>query len=155
MSPRDPPDPAPRAADRETGGRETPRDALETVLDRPLAEIEDAIRRALSEEGFGILTEIDVAATFEAKLGVRRPPMKILGACNPSLAHRALAIDPSVALLLPCNVVIEAAEADSTHVAIADPRALLASGDAPDGRLAQLGAEAAAAFQRALGRLAR
>lgn len=130
--------------------------AFETTLEESLPDAEAAVRRALSEEGFGILTEIDVASTLEAKLGVRRPPLKILGACNPSLAHRALGIDPSLALLLPCNVVLEDAGEGRTHVAIADPRALLSAGtnDGSDDRLVALGAEAATALERALGRLA-
>ena len=147
-------DPAPQSTDTDTEGRRSRLNALETVLDRPLAEVEGAIRQALSEEGFGILTEIDVAATLEAKLGVHRPPMKILGACKPSFAHRALEIDPSLALLLPCNVVIEAADGGGTHVSIADPRALLAMGR-DDDQLAQLAAEASTALAGALARLAR
>ncbi len=130
--------------------------ALETILDLSIADTETALRQALSEQGFGILTEIDVAATLEAKLGVHRPPMKILGACNPSLAHRALEIEPSLALLLPCNVVIEAAEGGGTHVAIADPRTLLTTGEAGDDtQLSQLAAEASTALAAALARLAR
>lgn len=130
-------------------------DALETTLDQPLAEAEAAVRRALSEEGFGILTEIDVAATLQAKLGVRRPALKILGACNPSFAHRALGADPSLALLLPCNVVLEDAGNGRTRVAIADPRALIAAGgDDGDRDLDALGAEASSALQRALAHLA-
>lgn len=127
--------------------------ALETTIDQPIAETETALRQALAEEGFGILTEIDVAATLKAKLGVHRPPMKILGACNPSLAHQALGLDPSLALLLPCNVVIEAADEGGTHVTIADPRALLAGGNVHDDRLIEVSAEAATALQRAIARL--
>ncbi len=131
-------------------------DAFEITLDQPVPDVEVAIRQALSEEGFGILTEIDVAATLEAKLGVHRPPLKILGACNPSFAHRALEIDPSLALLLPCNVVLEETGESRTHVAIADPRALLSGGGtSDDDGLGALGAEAASALERALGRLAR
>jgi uncharacterized protein (DUF302 family) len=130
-------------------------DAFETILDQPLASAEIAVRDALAEEGFGILTEIDVAATVEAKLGVHRPPLKILGACNPALAHRALGIDPTLAFLLPCNVVLEDAGEGRTRVAIADPRALLDSGrgDA-DGELAALGAQAASSLERAIDHLA-
>jgi uncharacterized protein (DUF302 family) len=84
-------------------------DALETTVALPLAEAEAAVRDALSAQGFGILTEIDVAATLKAKLDIDRPPLKILGACNPSFAHRALELDPSTSLVLPCNVVLEPA----------------------------------------------
>lgn len=131
-------------------------DAIERTLDQSIDEAEQAIRSALAGEGFGILTEIDVAATLKAKLGVERPALKILGACNPSLAHQALGIDPGLALLLPCNVVLEAAGDGRTRVSIADPRVLLASGDAAPadegagGSLAALAAQAAASLERAL-----
>lgn len=98
--------------------------AFETVVPVPLADAEAAIRAALAEQGFGVLTEIDVAATLKAKLDVDRPPLKILGACNPTFAHRALEHDPSVALLLPCNVVLEATDG-GTRVSAVDPRALI------------------------------
>ncbi len=130
-------------------------DAIETIVDRPPAEAESAVREALSEEGFGVLTEIDVAATLEAKLGVHRPPLKILGACNPLLAHRALEMAPELALLLPCNVVLEGLDDGRTRVSIADPRALLTLGrDQPDAALEALGAQAASSLERAVGRLA-
>lgn len=83
-------------------------------------EAEAAVRAALSEQGFSILTEIDVAATLEAKLGVAREPYRILGACNPHLASRALAIDPQVGLLLPCNVIIHQT-AEGTRVEVIEP----------------------------------
>lgn len=83
--------------------------AIECTVAKPIEQAEVLVREALSEQGFGVLTEIDVAATFKAKLGIDRDPLKILGACNPALAHRALAIDPSAALMLPCNVVLSAA----------------------------------------------
>ncbi|MDA8312915.1 MAG: DUF302 domain-containing protein [Actinomycetota bacterium] len=128
--------------------------AIEKTLDQPLDEAERAVRAALAEEGFGILTEIDVAATLEAKLGVQRPPLKILGACNPELAHRALSADPGLALLLPCNVVLEEAGEGRTRVAIVDPRTLLAeSGSDARGELEALGAQAASSIERAVGRL--
>ena len=103
----------------------------------------------MASQGFGILTEIDVAATFKAKLGVERPPLKILGACNPQFAHRALELDPSVALMLPCNVVL-AGDGGRTHVSIADPRALM-RGDA----LALLADEAAGQLSIAAGVMGR
>ena len=130
-------------------------DAIETIVDRPPGEAESAVREALSEEGFGVLTEIDVAATLEAKLGVHRSPLKILGACNPVLAHRALDIDPALALVLPCNVVLEGLDDGRTRVSIADPRALLTLGEnEPDAALEALGAQAASSLERAVGRLA-
>ena len=99
-------------------------DAIETLIGIPLGPAEVVVREALAEQGFGVLTEIDVAATFKAKLGIDRPPLKILGACNPELAHRALELDPSASLLLPCNVVLEA-DGEGTRVSIADPQTLM------------------------------
>ena len=111
--------------------------AIETVVAMSLPDAERAVREALATEGFGVLTEIDVAATLKTKLGIDRAPLKILGACNPEFAHRALEIEPSASLLLPCNVVLEPM-GDGTRVAIADPRELMDS-DA----LRELSAEAA------------
>ncbi len=95
--------------------------AIETTTKLPLAQAETAVREALASQGFGVLTEIDVAATLKAKLGVERSPLKILGACNPTFAHRALELDESVSLLLPCNVVL-ADTGDGTRISAADPR---------------------------------
>ena len=86
---------------------------------------EAAIRAALAEQGFGILTEIDVAAVFKAKLGIDHHFLKILGACNPTLAQRALQLDANVSLLLPCNVTVEAVQ-DGTRVVAIDPLELMA-----------------------------
>jgi uncharacterized protein (DUF302 family) len=118
--------------------------AIETTVSSDLATTEEAARAALAQQGFGILTEIDVAATLRAKLGVERPPLKILGACNPTFAHRALEIDPSVALVLPCNVVLEAV-AGGTRVAVVDPRDLI-----DDPRFGALVEEAAEHLQAAV-----
>lgn len=120
--------------------------AIETTVPLPFDEAEAVVRAALAEQGFGVLTEIDVAATFKAKLDVDRPPLKILGACNPGFAHRALALDPTAALVLPCNVTLEPAGAgDGTHVAVVDPRALM-----PDAAFAELADEAAAKLTAAI-----
>lgn len=122
--------------------------ALETVTDLSLDEAEAAIRAALAEEGFGVLTEIDVAATLRAKIGVERPPLKILGACNPTLAHRALEMDPSASLLLPCNVVIEPTADGRTRVAVIDPVQLV-----DDEGFAALADEATGRLRKALAAL--
>jgi len=116
--------------------------AIETTIERPLADTEAAVRAALKDQGFGVLTEIDVAATLKDKLGIDRPPLKILGACNPDFANRALTLDPSVSLLLPCNVVLETVDG-GTHVVIADPRELMAGelfGEVADEAAARLDA---------------
>lgn len=89
-----------------------------------MESVEAAVRAALSQHGFGVLTEIDVAATLKAKLGVDRRPLKILGACNPTFANRALEIDPSVALLMPCNVVLEQND-DGILVSAMDPTIMM------------------------------
>jgi len=95
--------------------------AIETTTKLSMVDAEVAIREALAVQGFGVLTEIDLAATLKAKLGVERAPLKILGACNPTFAHRALELDESVSLLLPCNVVL-ADIGQGTRISTVDPR---------------------------------
>ena len=90
-------------------------------LDVPFSEAVTRVRAALAGQGFGVLTEIDVTATLKAKLGEQIEDYVILGACNPPLAHRALAADRSIGLLLPCNVVVRATPA-GTVVEALDPQ---------------------------------
>jgi len=84
-------------------------------------------RDALAEQGFGILTEIDVADTLKTKLDVDMPPYLILGACNPPLAHQAIGIDASIGLFLPCNIVIRALDQGRTLVEVMDPNVMVSA----------------------------
>lgn len=116
----------------------------------PFAGAAARVREALKEQGFGVLTEIDVQATMREKLGQEMGGYLILGACNPPLAHRALTADSSIGLLLPCNVVIRA-EAGQTVVEALDPQTMVTITGEP--ALKPIAAEAASRLQAALSAL--
>ena len=125
---------------------------LDTSVAAPLDEAIARTKAALKEQGFGVLTEIDVRQTLRDKIGVEFAPYVILGACNPGLAHRALQAEPSVGLLLPCNVVVREVGGRS-EVAAVDPEQMLGmfGGDAA---IRGVAAEASAGLRAALAALA-
>jgi uncharacterized protein (DUF302 family) len=103
-------------------------------FDQALARVTDE----LAQVGFGVLTEIDVQATLKKKLGTEMPPYRILGACNPQFAGRALEVEPAIGALLPCNVVVREDAAGAVHVEVMDPDAVLTLVDRPEvGELAR------------------
>jgi uncharacterized protein (DUF302 family) len=113
---------------------------------------ESKVRELLKDEGFGVLTEIDVRNTLRDKLAVDFRPYRILGACNPPLAYRALLAEPSIGLLLPCNVVVEAGPAGGSRVSFLDPEMALGMVGNPD--LKPIAADAAQRLHRVADRLA-
>jgi uncharacterized protein (DUF302 family) len=122
-------------------------DGFEVLLTEPMDAAEQRVRTALGDEGFGVLADMDISGTLTARLGVARPALRIMAVCNPELAHRALEIDPSVSLLLPCNVVL-AEDPNGTRVSAVNPMALL-----PGDELHDVAAEAAARLRRVVERL--
>ena len=102
---------------------------MTVTVNRPYGETVAAVRDGLAEQGFGVLTEIDVAATLKQKLDVDVAPQVILGACRPELAHRALGAVPSIATMLPCNVVVRSTGDASTVVEAIDPDAMMQLAD--------------------------
>jgi uncharacterized protein (DUF302 family) len=124
---------------------------ITVTLDTPFPEAVGLVREALADQGFGILTEIDVQATLRAKLGEEMEDYLILGACNPPLAHRALAADRRIGLLLPCNVVVRTAD-DRTVVEAMNPQIMVQVTEEPE--LAAVADEATARLHKALAALA-
>ena len=113
-------------------------------------DFDQAIRRVMEElakEGFGVLTDIDVAATLKKKLGLDTPPYRILGACNPQFAHKALEAEPQIGALLPCNVVVRKSGAD-TIVEAMDPLAVMQLVGKPE--VAKLGSQVRERLERVL-----
>jgi uncharacterized protein (DUF302 family) len=101
------------------------------TLDLPYAEAVRRTRNALAQQGFGVLTEIDVQATLREKRGLQMEPYLILGACNPDLAHQALEVDRSIGVLLPCNVVVSSL-GTATRVHVLDPQIMADVTDLPE-----------------------
>ena len=123
--------------------------AFEVTLDIPYAEALDRVVDALKDEGFGVLTRIDVHDTLKQKLDVDFREYCILGACNPPLAHRALSARPDAGLMLPCNVIVESLESGGTLVRIVDPKAMMTAGGlAGDPAIEAVGGEAEKRLRR-------
>lgn len=123
--------------------------AFEVLMTAPYELALERVIASLAEEGFGVLTRIDVHDTFKAKLDVDFRKYAILGACNPPLAHKALSNRPDAGLMLPCNVIVEQEDADRTLVRIVDPAAMMrAGGLAGDPAMEEVGGEAGARLKR-------
>ena len=102
------------------------------VLGVPFDEAVSRVTEALSKAGFGVLTDIDVAATLKKKLGQDFRPYRILGACNPQLAYRALTLEDKIGTMLPCNVIVQQREGGKVEVSAVDPVASMRAVDNPD-----------------------
>lgn len=125
--------------------------ALSKTVDLSYDEAVAATKAALQEQGFGVLTEIDMKATLKAKIDADIPPQVILGACRPPLAKRALELDPSIGTLLPCNVVVREDEAGATLVEALDPSTMVELTGNPG--LEEVATDARARLENALGSL--
>jgi len=124
---------------------------MRTRLDLPYDTAVERAVAALTVEGFGVLTTIDVKVTMKAKLNVDFKRYTILGACNPPLAYRALTTEPEIGLLLPCNVIVYDADEGGAVISIVDPIVMLGAGINP--ALAPVAEEAAARLRRVLASL--
>ena len=107
---------------------------LGRILPRPFETTLEAVRTQLQAQGFGVLTEIHLDEVLRAKIGVEIPRQVILGACRPELAHEALQADPSIAAVLPCNVVVRALDEVTTVVEAFDPDAMVGLASGEDGK---------------------
>jgi len=123
---------------------------MSRTINRPFDEVNAEIRAALAEQSFGIVSEIDMQATFHNKINVDIEPMIILGACNPKFAYRALQAEPSIGLLLPCNVVIRKADA-GVVVEIVNPQMMAQIAEGPG--MAQIANEVTELLSAALASL--
>lgn len=123
---------------------------LQLPFDMAVATAE--VTAALKQEGFGVLTQIDVQATMRAKLGIETKPYVILGACNPNLAYQALQAEPELGLLLPCNVIVYDNGDETTTVSIVDPLGMLGMVENPD--LQPVAEEASRRLLRVISQLA-
>lgn len=122
--------------------------AFQARLELPYEQAVERVTSALKEQGFGVLTQIDVQATLKEKLNQDFRPYVILGACNPPLAHRALQADPTVGVMLPCNVTVEQVGSGAL-VSIANPEMMLSAGHlADDPQLMEVAADARARLER-------
>ncbi len=124
---------------------------IQVSVDCDVIEAEKRAIEALKAEGFGVLTEIDVKAVLKKKIDVDRKPYKILGACNPVLANKALEAEPDLGLLLPCNVVIREEEDGSTTISIVDPAAMFTVVNKPE--MAEMANEVREIFERIMASL--
>ena len=127
---------------------------LSITTERPYEETVTAVREQLAEAGFGVLTEIDLRATLKAKLDVDVTPQVILGACRPQLAHQALLAEPSIAALLPCNVVVRSAGETTTVVEAFDPAMMTSFVADPSDTLRTVSEDARARLRSALAAVA-
>jgi uncharacterized protein (DUF302 family) len=125
---------------------------MTAVIDRPFDQTLAAVREALAAEGFGVITEIDIKSTLKTKIDVDVDEQVILGACNPRYAHRALQAEPSIGLLLPCNVVVRATDA-GTVVEMIDPQMMVQL--TQNDQMSAVADDVAAALGRALAAVGR
>lgn len=121
---------------------------IATSISLPFDQAIGAAEAALAEEGFGVISRIDIQATLKAKIGADFRPYTILGACNPKLAHEALQLEDKVGTMLPCNVVVQDLGSGETEIAAIDPVASMQAIE--NGELASAAAEVRAKLQRAI-----